>query len=174
MEIDSILDQDIITALGPLCLGSRLKRLGERMQGGVAQILAERGHGVQPAQLPILMALVERGPATIGALGERVGISQPGVSRALVALEAAGLVSASSAGRDKRQRLIAPTGKGQALMEGLRATLFPAVREAVEALCAEASTDFIGELARIEAGMARAPLDERIRIASRQGEDAHG
>jgi len=169
MEIDSIPDQDIITALGPLCLGSRLKRLGERMQAGVSAVLAERGHGVQPAQLPILMALVERGPATIGALGERVGISQPGVSRALIALEAAGLVASSSEGRDKRQRLIAPTDKGQMLMDRLRTTLFPAVQAAVEALCGEASNDFIGELARIEEGMARAPLDRRIREASVEG-----
>ncbi len=41
---------------------------------------------------------------TIGQLGERVGISQPGVSRTIGILEAQGLVRIADEGRDRRQR----------------------------------------------------------------------
>lgn len=163
MENESFVGTDIITALGHLCLGSRLKRLGERMQSGVAPVLAELGHRVQPAQLPILMALQQEGAMTIGLLGQRVGISQPGVSRAIAALEIEGLVRASPAGRDRRQRSIELSTAGAAMMDQLRARLFPAVERAVGQLCADASAAFLGEIDDIEHGLGREPLDQRIR-----------
>lgn len=153
---------DIVTALGYLCFGSRLKRLGERMQAGVAQHLAARGDAVQPAQLPLLMALHLDGAMTVSALGERVGISQPGVSRALAVLEAERLVAVKTDGRDKRQRQVEITLPGKALMEDLSASLFPAVDRAVAALCTERGVDLLGEIGRIEDALATETLDRRI------------
>lgn len=162
-------ESDLIGALGYLCLGSRLKRLGERMQAGVGQMLAQRGEAVQPAQLPILMALQLDGAMTVSALGERVGISQPGVSRAIAALESLGMVASLPGGRDRRLRRIAMTPRATALMTSLAQTLFPAVDDAVAQLCARDGLDFLAELDRIEDGLAREPLDARIRrAASRQ------
>lgn len=153
---------DLITAMGYLCLGSRLKRLGERMQAGVAQHLAGRGEAVQPAQLPLLWALHLDGATTINALSERVGISQPGVSRAIATLEGLGMVTSASDGRDKRQRRIAITAAGGALMADLSRTLFPAVEQAVAQLCARDGLDFLGEIGRIESDLAAEPLEARI------------
>jgi len=153
---------DLITALGYLCLGSRLKRLGERMQAGVAQHLAARGEAVQPAQLPLLWALHVDGPMTINALSERVGISQPGVSRAIAVLEELGMVGSLPEGRDKRQRRIAVSAAGEALMDDFARTLFPAVDHAVAQLCVGEGFDFLDEIARIESGLAAEPLDARI------------
>ena len=48
---------DILRDLGPIFLGSRLKRLAERMQAGAARILADAGLPLQPAQAPLLAAL---------------------------------------------------------------------------------------------------------------------
>ena len=163
MEIDLSPDTDIITALGYLCLGSRLKRLGERMQSGVVPVLAELGHRVQPAQLPILMALRNEGAMTIGLLGQRVGISQPGVSRAIAALESEGLVCASPTGRDRRQRSVELSAVGTAMMDGLRARLFPAVDQAVGQLCAEVNAAFLDDIGGIENGLGREPLEQRIK-----------
>jgi len=162
---------DLVAALGFLCLGTRLKRLGERMQAGVSAQLAARGLDVQPAQLPLLWALRSDGPLTIGALGERLGISQPGVSRAIAALEAHGLVTPAAAGRDRRQRQIAISPAGEALMASLADRFFQSVNAAVEALCNAAGTDFLGELARIEAGLAAAPMEDRIAGALRERAD---
>ena len=157
-----VAEPDLVTALGYLCLGSRLKRLGERMQAGVALVLAERGHEVQPAQLPLLMALHLDGAMTVNALSERVGISQPAVSRALSALEALGMIDAAKGGRDKRQRSISLTPTARTIMTGLEQQLFPAVERAVAGLCSDASADFLSELAGIEQGLATRPLDARI------------
>jgi DNA-binding MarR family transcriptional regulator len=164
--------RDLIAALGYLCLGSRMKRLGERMQAGVAQHLSALGLDVQPAQLPLLWALREDGAMTIGALGERLGISQPGVSRAVAALEGMGLVTCESAGKDKRQRQIAISPDGERLMARLADDLFPAVREAVESLCRAAGPDLLSQLDRMEDDLAAMPLDARIGLLLE--EPSHG
>jgi len=153
---------DLIADLGYLCLGSRLKRLGERMQSGVAQHLAVRGLDVQPAQLPLLWALGVDGPLTVGALGERLGISQPGVSRALVALQRQGLVTRAEGGQDKRRRVIAISAAGAKLMAELSASFFPAVRGAVADVCAATGVDLLAAISRIEADLDRQPLEDRI------------
>jgi DNA-binding MarR family transcriptional regulator len=172
MENASESPRDLIATLGYLCLGSRLKRLGERMQAGVAQHLAARGLDVQPAQLPLLWALIERGPMTIGALGERLGISQPGVSRAVAALEAQGHVRPADPARDRRQRQLAISPQGEALMAHLSATLFPAIEQAVAALCDAAGPDLLGQIDLIEDGLGVRSLD--VRIADRLGAPTHG
>jgi DNA-binding MarR family transcriptional regulator len=165
--------RDLISTLGYLCLGSRLKRLGERMQAGVAQHLAAQGLAVQPAQLTLLWALQDQARAmTIGMLGERLGISQPGVSRAIAALEAQGLVTAASTGKDRRQRQVAISPAGEALMATLSARLFPAVEQAVERLCRAAAPDLLGALDRIEDDLGASPLEARIGALLR--EPAHG
>lgn len=167
MDMHADSSSDLITRLGYLCLGSRLKRLGERLQSGVAQLLVARGHVVQPAQLPLLWALQEAGPLAIGALSERVGISQPGVSRAIAALEVEGLVIRADAGRDKRQRCYALTETSEVLMAELSAHLFPAVDAAVTQLCATDEVDLLKQLASIEHGLAAEPLEARIIRAER-------
>ena len=43
---------DILRDLGPIFLGSRLKRLAERMQAGAARMIEDAGLGVQPAHMP--------------------------------------------------------------------------------------------------------------------------
>ena len=172
MEKASESPRDLIATLGYLCLGSRLKRLGERMQAGVAQHLAARGLDVQPAQLPLLWALIESGPLTIGALGERLGISQPGVSRAVAALEVQGLVRPADPARDRRQRQLAISPQGEALIAHLSATLFPAIEQAVATLCNTAGPDLLGQIDLIEDGLGVRSLD--VRIADRLGAPTHG
>jgi DNA-binding MarR family transcriptional regulator len=172
MDIDSPVQPDLVTRLGYLCLGSRLKRLGERMQGSVAQLLAERGEAVQPAQLPILYALAREGAMTVGQIGAHVGISQPGVSRVAATLDAMGLIEQAPDPRDRRQRALMLTKAGHTLIDRLETTFFPAVRESVAQACAGTDTDFLDQLARIEAALEARPLAERI--AAQLAGAAHG
>jgi ribosomal protein S18 acetylase RimI-like enzyme/DNA-binding MarR family transcriptional regulator len=114
------------------------------------------------------------GATTIGQLSERVGISQPAISRAIGALEAQGLVRIAGEGRDRRQRYVELAGPGKALMDELDQTLFPAVDTAVEQLCAAASEDLLGQIGRIERALEREPLDRRIlRVAAQPAPVEH-
>ena len=116
---------DILDELGPVFLGSRLKRLAERMQAGAARIIADAGLELQPAQAPLLAAL-ERGPMTVGELVETVGSSQPAVTRAAGQLVAMGLVR-SERGADQRRRTLSLTPAGEAAMARFRLLVWPRV-----------------------------------------------
>ena len=152
---------DLIAELGPIFLGSRLKRLAERFQGSAARVIADAGLPVQPGHMPLLTAL-DRGPMTVGQLVEVIGSSQPGITRSVGQLVALGLV-ASERGVDQRERRLSLTPSGEAAMARTRALIWPRVEAAVADLCGSVSGSFLEQIAALEAALARQPLEERVR-----------
>lgn len=151
---------DILRDLGPVFLGSRLKRLAERMQSGASKIIADTGLPLQPAQMPLLAAL-DRGPLTVGQLVEAVGSSQPGVTRAVGQLVSLGLVG-SKRGKDQRQRTLSLTPVGQAAMARIRLLIWPRIGRAVTELLDGVSGPLLAQIEAIEAALALRPLDARV------------
>ena len=151
---------DILRDLGPVFLGSRLKRLAERMQAGAAGILAEAGLPLQPAQAPLLAAL-EQGPLTVGELVDTVGYSQPAITRAAGQLVSLGLVR-SERGADQRRRTLSLTPAGEAAMARIRRLVWPRIGEAVSALLDGLSGPLLDQVAGIEAALAAQSLDARV------------
>lgn len=151
---------DILRDLGPIFLGSRLKRLAERMQAGAARIIADAGLSLQPAQMPLICAL-DRGPMTVGELVETVGSSQPGVTRAVGQLVAMGLVE-SVRGEDQRQRTLSLTPAGRAAMTRIRLLVWPRVGRAVDEMLDGLSGPLLDQIGGIEDALAARPLDVRV------------
>ena len=54
--------RDVLAEMGPLALGSRLKRLAERMQADATKVFADRGIPIQGTHFPLLAALSTYGP----------------------------------------------------------------------------------------------------------------
>lgn len=151
---------DILRDLGPIFLGSRLKRLAERMQAGAARIIADAGLSLQPAQMPLICAL-DRGPMTVGELVDTVGSSQPGVTRAVGQLVSMGLVE-SVRGEDQRQRTLSLTPAGRAAMTRIRLLVWPRVERAVNEMLDGLSGPLLDQIGGIEDALAARPLDVRV------------
>jgi ribosomal protein S18 acetylase RimI-like enzyme len=150
---------DVLEDLGGIYLGSRLKRLAERMQAGAARILTEAGLPLQPTHMPLITAL-DRGPMSVGQLCEAVGTSQPGVTRGIGQLVALGLVE-SARGQDQRQRTLSLTAAGEAAMARTKLLVWPRVGKAVDDICAGLSGPLLDQIAAIESALAAQPLDAR-------------
>jgi len=148
---------DLLQDFGATFLGSRLKRLGERMQAGAAKVASDAGLPVQPAHMPLLAAL-DGQSLTVGQLVQVVGISQPGITRGIGQLLELGLVQ-SEQGDDGRQRSISLTPAGNAVLARAKLYLWPQVEEAVKALFGGHPEGFIKQLADIEAALADTPID---------------
>ncbi len=155
--------EDVVRALGYLCLGTRLKRIGERLQSDTQRILLEFDSTVGVSQYPFLAALDRLGPLTIGELAEAVGISQPGVTRGLSPLLALGLVRAEQPDSDQRRRVVHLTDCGRDLVAAAKREAWPRIERAVAELCAALDGPLLTQLAAIEDGLAEAPLDRRTR-----------
>lgn len=153
---------DVIAELGPIYLGSRLKRLAERMQAGAARVIAEAGLPVQPAHMPLLTALDRQGPMTVGQLAEAVGMSQPGITRGVGQLVTLGLIEVGRGEGDQRVRVLALTGAGKGAMARARLLVWPRVEAAVAEMCDGLSGSLLEQIGGLEAALAEVPLDRRV------------
>src|SRR5687768_10886855 len=153
--------EDVVRAFGFLTLGSRLKRIGERLQADTQRIMDETGVPLQASQYPFLAAIDRLGPLTIGELAEAVGITQPGVTRGVAQLVELGLLDAAQARNDQRRKVISLTKKGKRLVEVARREVWPRIDAAVTDLCGGLSGPLLQQLASIEDGLAAAPLSRR-------------
>ncbi|CTQ53413.1 homoprotocatechuate degradation operon regulator, HpaR [Roseibium album] len=154
--------EDVVRALGYATLGSRLKRIGERLQGQTQELATTLADTDLPTpHNPVLAALDIHGPSSIGDLTTALGQSQPGVTRMINKMKADGLVEAMQDGRDKRISTIALTHEGKKLVEQLKATLWPAVTLAVEDACSKLDGSLLDQLAQLEDALAAKSLTMR-------------
>jgi DNA-binding MarR family transcriptional regulator len=93
---------------------------GWAMADAIQQRLAADGHAdLRFADGFVFQHLVE-GPVTIGALAERLGVTQQAASKTVTDLERRGYVKRTADPDDARARLVALTGRGDAAITGAR------------------------------------------------------
>lgn len=160
---------DIVRELGHLTLGTRLKRLGERLQAQTQVLLADADIGLPASHCPLLAALDRLGPLSVGELAQAVGISQPGISRMLEALQADGLVASRRPAGDRRLRAIELTKAGRELIARSKRLAWPRVESAVADACAAGSGSLLEQLSALEEALAAAPLHVRAARAPARG-----
>ena len=153
---------DVIKELGFLCLGTRLKRLGDWLQADVQRLIDSAGLPIQAGQYPLLGALDLLGPLSVSELVEALGISQPGVTQMTARLEALGLVEIRSDAADRRTRTIALSAEGRRLIARSKRDIWPRIEAAVLEVCGGRKSPLLQLLTKIEAELEKAPLDERM------------
>jgi DNA-binding MarR family transcriptional regulator len=104
---------DVVEQLGHLALGTRLKRIGERLQGETTRFIVDDGLAVPASAFPLLAALDRLGGLTVGQLADAVGVSQPAVTRTVTRLAHDGLVTVASEASDRRRRSVQLTEAGE-------------------------------------------------------------
>lgn len=150
---------DVIAQMGPSFLGSRLKRIGERMQAGAAVVIAEAGFPLLPGHMAVLAAL-RMGQMSVGELAEACGTSQPGVTRTLTQLRKLNMIRDVS-GADQRSRIVALSPHGRDAVERIARDVWPRVGMAAEQILARLEGDFLAQLSAIEAALAEATIAQR-------------
>ncbi|NQE61033.1 bifunctional helix-turn-helix transcriptional regulator/GNAT family N-acetyltransferase [Caulobacter sp. RHG1] len=157
------MDVDLLAGLGVGFLGSRLKRLAERMQADAAEVARSLELPVQPAQMSMLLAIRLHGPISVGELAERLQLAQPTVTRALGAL--GDYVEARPSPDDGRTRSLALTSAGDALLVRVQTELLARIEPAAAELVEGLAGDFMQGLAKVEARLAERSLLGRITVA---------
>ena len=165
--------EDVVKELGYLTLGTRLKRLGERLQAQTQVLLEDADVDLPASHFPVLAALDRLGAMNVGELTEAVGTSQPGVTRLLDKLVAEGLVQSTQSADDRRVRTIALTKSGRQLISRSKSTAWPRIEAAVADACAGPARPLLAALAALEEALAAVPLNTRAeRLHSGEGSHA--
>ena len=152
---------DIVEQLGHLALGTRLKRLGERMQAETSRYLDARGLPVPASQFPLLAALDRPGGLTVGELAEAVGVSQPGITRSVARLADQGLITVTHGSADRRRRSVRLTAAGRPSWRGRGPTCGRPSRPRWSRRATGSRVTLLAQLAELEARLDRVPLDRR-------------
>ena len=161
--------EDVIGDRGRLFLGSRLKRLAERMQGDVVRVAEHAGLDIQPSQYPLLTSLDLYGPRTIGDLAEALKLSQPTITRSVARLIEMGLVEVSRQQRDQRHKTISLSDAGAKAMMRSKLLVFPRVEAAVLELTDDLHGPLLDQIATLERRLAERPLDQRAHAKPEAG-----
>jgi DNA-binding MarR family transcriptional regulator/N-acetylglutamate synthase-like GNAT family acetyltransferase len=160
---------DVIRERSALFLGSRMKRLAERMQGEVSQLVEQAGLPLQPAHMPLLATLEQDGPQTVTRLTEAMELAQPTVTRAVARLVELGMVEVSRLHRDQRHKTIALTEAGRAALSRAKILVWNRTEAVVEELIGDLQGPLLGQLDRLEDRLAEEPLDRRARRRAEAG-----
>jgi DNA-binding MarR family transcriptional regulator/N-acetylglutamate synthase-like GNAT family acetyltransferase len=161
---------DVIRERGPLFLGSRLKRLAERMQADVSHVAERAGLAIQPSQYSLLATLDRHGPLTIGELTLAMELSQPAITRMAAKLAEMGLVAIDRRHKDQRHKTVSLTEQGKVDLERSKLYVWPKVESAVTEMLRGLHGPLLDQVAAIEQMLAEKPLDQRA-LATAKAEE---
>lgn len=159
--------EDILGALGHLALGSRFKRVGERLQSETQALLANAGIDFPAAQFPVLAAIDRIGPLSIGELAAALGIAQPGVTRMIGKMEAEGIVRSTAGAEDRRIKIVSLAPVGRRLVDRAKRAAWPLIDAAVADACSGLSGPLLTQISGLEAALEAKPLN--MRAVTRRG-----
>ena len=154
---------DLMKDLGSLGLGSRLKRLSDKiMQDGI-RVYRESGVDFEPRWFPLYQYLDRFGPSPVMDIARGLGISHPAVNQVAGQMVQARLIAMYRDARDKRRRLLALTSEGRALKPVLT-SLWSSISVAVNGVLDESQVAFLQDLDAIEMALDRQGLYARLQL----------
>ncbi len=153
---------DIVRRKGYLTLGSRMRRIGEKLQAEVQQLMDEQDMPIQANQYPLLTALYENGPLPVGDLAEALGVSQPGVTRNVGQLAKQGIVSVQRGAKDQRKTVVALTDPGRSLVESGQKDVWPKIETCLADILSGQSGPLLEQLDSLEDALKEMSFAHRI------------
>ncbi|MBK8285378.1 MAG: MarR family transcriptional regulator [Ahniella sp.] len=142
-------------------LGTQLAYLLDLLDSAVQDSYVQAQLATRPRYTPVLRALSECEPSTLGQIAQAAKISQPSATQTVALMIEDGLISSTPGPGDGRQRLIRFTDKGRDLMPKLQ-TCWSATRLAADTLDAELAVPLSALLAKAIEALERKPFAQRI------------
>lgn len=160
------MQHDFLNELAELALGSRIKRMSERMLGSASDIYQEFGLNINPKWFT-LMALLDvkdnnKQVLTIVEASNLLGLSQPALSQFSQQLQNQKLIKIIKDPSDSRKRILSLTPQGRKQIREMK-PIWNAVQQAAIDLCTEHNNDFYRSLLLLEKSFSSESLLSRTR-----------
>lgn len=158
---------DYLDTLGCLALGSRLKRLSERLGQEVAEVYATAGIEFEPKWFPVFRLLAEQQVASVTDIAALVGITHPAVNQFAQELTKAGLITSAADKADGRKRLLSLSATGKRVSEQLE-PVWQALHRSLSEIFEESDFNLINAVVATERALDRKNLLARYEEFSPQ------
>ncbi|TCJ19385.1 GNAT family N-acetyltransferase [Flaviaesturariibacter flavus] len=153
-----------------MALGSRLRRLSDRVSDEAASIYQLYGNEFQPRWFPVFYVLTERDGQTITGIAQEIGHTHVSVSQIVKDLAKHGYVEERVAsGTDRRKNHVYLSEAGKALFSRLQPQ-FADVNDAIEAALAETDHNLWAAIAEWEHLLEQKSLFRRVQEIRKQRE----
>ena len=140
---------DFFDELGELALGSRLKRLSDRLYSDALAVYKRYNMPVQPKWFTLLALLDKKKRVSIVEAAELLKLSQPALSQFSKQLVAEGLVEILADDSDSRKRMLSLSSAGIVTVANMKST-WRGVEKAARDLCTDGANDFYPALLKLE------------------------
>jgi DNA-binding MarR family transcriptional regulator/N-acetylglutamate synthase-like GNAT family acetyltransferase len=111
---------DMYNQIGKIALGSRLRRLSERMGEEAFQIYKLYNIELQPNWFPVFYVLSQGQEKTISTIAKEIGHSQPSISKIVREMAKKGIVDERKGKMDKRKNVISLSEKGKKMTSKIK------------------------------------------------------
>ncbi|WP_052354094.1 MarR family winged helix-turn-helix transcriptional regulator [Flectobacillus major] len=111
---------DLISELGPLAIGSRMKRLADMVFKKAVEVYKSHGIDFEPKWFPLFYLLAQKESLGIMEAADFLKISHPAVIQFAKELEKKGWVASEKSPDDARKRILKLTEKGWAFLPQLQ------------------------------------------------------
>lgn len=152
---------DYLIELGGIALGSRLKRLSERIGQEVATIYKNEKVSFEPRWFPVFRYLAGNGSTSIMDIAAAISVTHPAVNQVANEMMKAGLLVQDADANDKRRRLLSLSKSGKKLyaeLEPILRIILLSVNEAIE----ESGHDLLGAIKAMENTLDKKELSARF------------
>lgn len=163
-------NMDMMSELGALALGSRLKRLSDSLVQDVSRMYESVDAGFEPRWFPVFVYLYRQGPTSITELAKGLGVSHPGINKTANELIEAKLAAPYRDRSDKRKRVLALTSLGREKYQKME-PVWRAVRQAMQSAVDEGGGEFLQHLAGLETRLQERSFYDRFSDQMRRQSD---
>lgn len=163
---------DFFTQAGKMAIGSRLRRLSERLTDDAAQVFKLYNLDFHPKWFPVFYTLWQEQEKTITEIAEHIGHTHPSVSKIVRELLKKGYVSERKDANDGRRNVVCLSEKGRALLPALELQ-FNDVREVVEDIASQTRNDLWEAIKEWEFLLEYKSLARRVQEHQKQRESQH-
>ncbi|MFT5561727.1 MAG: DNA-binding MarR family transcriptional regulator, partial [Litorivivens sp.] len=152
---------DLLRELGPLALGSRLKRLSDRLMQDGIKIYRHDDLNFEPKWFPVFYFLAEKGPSAVTDIARGIGITHPSVNQIAKEMTSRGYVAAYKDPTDKRRRVLALTSEAKSQRQRLSKT-WQLIDASLQELIEETGVDLLAHIETLERALAKKSFLERF------------
>lgn len=157
---------------GKMALGSRLRKIGERLMQDAENIYPLYGVDIDPRWFPVFYSLNMKKQAGITELAEYIDQSHAAVSQVVSKMQSKGLVESNKSDADGRINKITLSNTGKDIAKRLESQCID-VDDAISQLFEDTGSNLWAELDAFELELSSSSLLERVKLQRQKRECQH-
>jgi len=153
--------KDFIKELGALGLGSRLRRLSERLNESVNRIYQDQEVVFEPYWFPIVYLLHKRKQLSVTEIAETLHLTHPAVIHSVKKLSEQGYLKSRNDKNDRRRNILSLSPKGHSVVKKLM-PVWTHIQEKTDEMLNEADSNLLEIIDQIESALDKKEYYERF------------